>query len=523
MALWMPQRAVWRRPGFAGVVRGPRSGACASGRPRAFTEAAECHETIRGCRPPAKPPPASPTSCATSTTPWPSSSSPSRPVHREERWVELGYSSLFYFLTRELGLSKGAAYYRKIAAELVQVYPEVLAALREGKLCLSSIVELSKVLTPENRSEVLPRFFHVSKREAKEVTAELLPDPAPPLRTVVTVHQGGRLPGGDAPGHHVASDPASARDITDGAVHPANLVHANSKVPGVAPVASVPATGAASDAAEAAEAAEGPARARRADAVPLTAELTRLHVTVSRRLLEKLAAARDALSHSHPRASDDEILELGLDLIVDRHRKRRGIGAKPRKASDAARAAPHPSGAPSEAPPSASFPSPAPDLAVVALRPDPRSPPPVPAPPRTSPRHPPPAAPLRVTAPLHPPPAAPLPFTAPRQTRTTPPASPPPPGRSRHVPADVWRAVWARDRGRCVWPVDGGGVCGSTRKLQLDHVDGWALGAETTADSCRILCVVHNDLHARALYGDALMNRYSGAKGARGAEPNAGA
>jgi hypothetical protein len=39
---------------------------------------------------------------------------------RERRWVELGYSSLFYFLTRELGLPKGPAYYRKTAAELIQ-------------------------------------------------------------------------------------------------------------------------------------------------------------------------------------------------------------------------------------------------------------------------------------------------------------------------------------------------------------------------------------------------------------------
>ncbi|MGE5047362.1 MAG: HNH endonuclease, partial [Deltaproteobacteria bacterium] len=30
-------------------------------------------------------------------------------------WLELGYSSLFYFLHRELGLSKGAAHYRKTA------------------------------------------------------------------------------------------------------------------------------------------------------------------------------------------------------------------------------------------------------------------------------------------------------------------------------------------------------------------------------------------------------------------------
>jgi hypothetical protein len=101
---------------------------------------------------------------------------------KKRQWVDLGYSSLFYFLVRELGLSKGAAYYRKTAAELVQRYPEVLEALREGKLCLTSVVELSKVIAPENRAEVLPRYFHRSKREAKEVTAELIPATAPPLR-----------------------------------------------------------------------------------------------------------------------------------------------------------------------------------------------------------------------------------------------------------------------------------------------------------------------------------------------------
>src|SRR5512137_2308733 len=101
---------------------------------------------------------------------------------RERRWVDLGYRSLFPFLTRELGLSKGAAYYRMTTAGLVQRYPEVLAALRDGNLCLTSIVELAKVLSPDNLAEVLPRFFHLSKREAKEVTAELRPAPAPPLR-----------------------------------------------------------------------------------------------------------------------------------------------------------------------------------------------------------------------------------------------------------------------------------------------------------------------------------------------------
>ncbi len=64
---------------------------------------------------------------------------------------------------------------------------------------------------------------------------------------------------------------------------------------------------------------------------PLTADLNRIHVTVSRSFLKKLAAARDALSHSHPGATDEEILAAGLDLLLERAAKRRGLVEKPRK------------------------------------------------------------------------------------------------------------------------------------------------------------------------------------------------
>jgi hypothetical protein len=48
-------------------------------------------------------------------------------------WLELGYSSLFVFLHRELRLSKGAAQYRKTAAELVQRVPEIAEPIRDGR------------------------------------------------------------------------------------------------------------------------------------------------------------------------------------------------------------------------------------------------------------------------------------------------------------------------------------------------------------------------------------------------------
>ena len=164
-------------------------------------------------------------------------------------------------------------------------------------------------------------------------------------------------------------------------------------------------------------AAPAPAVARPAEVVPLTSHERRLHVTVSDRFLRKLEAATDALSHAHPGASPEEILEAGLDLLLARAEKRRGVVAKRQKAPRSA-------------------------------KPD-------------------------------------------------------------HIPADVRRAVWARDGGRCQWPLVSGGVCGSTRRLELDHIQPLALGGTSTVDNVRVACRPHNLLAARLAFGDEWMNRYT--------------
>ena len=67
-------------------------------------------------------------------------------------------------------------------------------------------------------------------------------------------------------------------------------------------------------------------------AEPLTPTETRLHLTVSPEFLEKLEAARLALSHSMPGASAETVLSAGLDLLLDRAARRKGLVAKPRPA-----------------------------------------------------------------------------------------------------------------------------------------------------------------------------------------------
>ena len=105
---------------------------------------------------------------------------------RRRGWELLGFASLFAFLHVELGLSKGGAFFRQTAARLLQRFPEVIGPLRDGRLCITTVVELAKVLTEANQAEVLPRFYGCSSQEAKEVVAALNPMAAPPLRAVVT-------------------------------------------------------------------------------------------------------------------------------------------------------------------------------------------------------------------------------------------------------------------------------------------------------------------------------------------------
>jgi len=106
---------------------------------------------------------------------------------RERLWVQLGHASVFYYLHRDLKLSKGAAHYRKVAARLIQKFPELVTPFREGKLCITTVVELARVITPENSAEVLPRFFYLSKQEAKAVAVEICPAAVDPRREVVTM------------------------------------------------------------------------------------------------------------------------------------------------------------------------------------------------------------------------------------------------------------------------------------------------------------------------------------------------
>jgi hypothetical protein len=57
--------------------------------------------------------------------------------------------------------------------------------------------------------------------------------------------------------------------------------------------------------------------------------------------------------------------------------------------------------------------------------------------------------------------------------------------------------------------LDGGGVCGSRLRTELDHIQLRCRGGRPVAEDLRVTCDFHNQLYARLALGDAWMNRYS--------------
>ena len=83
---------------------------------------------------------------------------------------------------------------------------------------------------------------------------------------------------------------------------------------------------------------------------------------------------------------------------------------------------------------------------------------------------------------------------APRPSRGTAPGS-------RHVPAEVRRAVFLRDLGRCAFVGTDGRRCHERGFLEFHHLRPYAVGGEATVENIQLRCRRHNDYEARTYFG----------------------
>ncbi len=75
----------------------------------------------------------------------------------------------------------------------------------------------------------------------------------------------------------------------------------------------------------------------------------------------------------------------------------------------------------------------------------------------------------------------------------------------RHVPADVKRAVWERDGGRCTFVSAAGHRCEARTRLEYDHVEPVADGGQGTVRGLRLRCRAHNQYEAERHFGRDFM------------------
>ncbi len=76
---------------------------------------------------------------------------------------------------------------------------------------------------------------------------------------------------------------------------------------------------------------------------------------------------------------------------------------------------------------------------------------------------------------------------------------------SRYVPAEIRRAVWQRDGGRCTFVGDTGHRCEARTRLEFDHVEPFARGGQATLGGLRLRCRAHNQYTAERAFGVGFM------------------
>jgi hypothetical protein len=85
----------------------------------------------------------------------------------------------FSFCTDNLGFTKAAAFRRTTAARLLARFPLVADYLVDGRLNLTTLVELRDVLDESHLVEILDRAAGRTEDQVKQLVAELRPQPAP--------------------------------------------------------------------------------------------------------------------------------------------------------------------------------------------------------------------------------------------------------------------------------------------------------------------------------------------------------
>jgi hypothetical protein len=175
--------------------------------------------------------------------------------------------SLHFYCTRVLGMSEDQAFKRIRAARALRRYPVVAAAVADGRLHLTAVVLLAPHLTDESADELVAEASGKSKADIEVLLARRAPRPDAPERLEQAAEQAVLVPDRRPAGDEVALEP------------PPNVANR---------------------------------------LAPRSPERFALHLTIGEATRSKLLRAQALLGHEVPSGDLAEVVDRGLDALLDK-------------------------------------------------------------------------------------------------------------------------------------------------------------------------------------------------------------
>jgi 5-methylcytosine-specific restriction endonuclease McrA len=229
---------------------------------------------------------------------------------RRRAYVEAGHPSLWAYCLEVLHLREGAAGRRIQAMRVLRRFPRLEGALRDGRLCLSTVQLLGQVLTEENLDDLVARAAYRTKAEVDHLVASLQARTAPRAGLRKLPDRG-----------PAASTPAL----------PLAAVHAGSAEPQeamFAPPASAGAVGA--SLATVSAPCDPPRPKTRAETRAVSESGWSLRVTIDRACKEDLETLTSLLSHKISDGDLAAVLHEAIRCAIEKHGRRKG-GVAPQR------------------------------------------------------------------------------------------------------------------------------------------------------------------------------------------------
>jgi hypothetical protein len=369
-------------------------------------------------------------------------------IDRRKLYLPLGFSSLYEFCLGHLGYSEGTAVRRVKLARCIRAFPQSYLLLASGRISMSNLVKISKVIDAGNADALLSEIEGRSAREVDLIVSRRKPKSAIRDRvTPVYVKTVLEVRGDDAgPGNRCNQSmlPAGGRFSTinvDGKYPDISAGHSDGDGNGSGKGPASPSTG------------SGPLAAQ----TFVLEQRFEVKFGVGPEFLKKVERIRSLLSSRHHRHLEfEELFSILMDEYIERHspegRIRRKEKRELRKAEK--EIAEKKAGKTARTDKAAG---------------DPKD-----------------------------------------QKSASGPGNGDPWKKegSRHIPRKVRDEVYARDHGRCAYVSPEGRRCGSTHDLQIDHIVPFARGGDSSPGNLRLLCGKHNRLEAERVYGKRHMEQY---------------